>query len=76
MQNTVSGTGTSQGIVNNSSATNARTVINSGTIETIGIAVRNNGSTKNTTSEPAIKIAGGTIGPSYSRLKYCGMPIP
>ena len=49
------------GITNTSTATTGSIIVNSGTIETSNVALWNNGSTNSTTSNPAIKIAGGTL---------------
>lgn len=49
------------GISNTSTATNASIIMNSGTIDTGGVAIWNNGSTKSTIEDPAIKVTGGTI---------------
>lgn len=59
--NNMDGTDKEMGISNTSTATNGSIIVNSGTIETSNTPLWNNGSTKNTTGTPAIKVVGGTI---------------
>ena len=59
--NNMDGLNTDHGLVNTSGNTNGSIIFNSGTIDTSGASLFNNGSTKNTTENPAIKVAGGTI---------------
>ena len=66
----VANSGYERGIINN--AANAKVIVNSGNIITNGMAIYNGTGSLNTTSSPAIKIAGGTIESKKAETIYNG----
>lgn len=59
--NKVGNTTTDRGILNLSTSPNSSIIVNSGIVDTLGLSLANYGSLKNTLSDPAIKVNGGTI---------------
>jgi hypothetical protein len=70
--NNMDGLENEYGIANTSTAPDSRIIFNSGNIDSSGIAIYNNGSTKSTIEDPAIKVTGGTIKSSGNYAIYNG----